>query len=161
MAVDERSRHDLYTRLQDVLGSEQATTLMEHLPPVGWADVATKQDLGALEQRFDLKLEALEHRMLGALHQEIGGLRQEISGVRQEIGQEFGQEISGVHQKINGVQQEIAGLRQEIGQEIASLRQEIGAVRQELGAQTRLYVFSMVGSLATIASLAFAAARIA
>ncbi|MGH8895728.1 MAG: hypothetical protein ACRDZ4_01590 [Egibacteraceae bacterium] len=113
MAVDERSRHDLYTRLQDVLGSEQATTLMEHLPPVGWADVATKQDLGALEQRFDLKLEALEHRMLGALHQEIGGLRQEI-----------------------------------------------GAVRQELGAQTRLYVFSMVGSLATIASLAFAAARI-
>ncbi|MGH8901086.1 MAG: hypothetical protein ACRDYA_05240 [Egibacteraceae bacterium] len=42
MVVDERSRHELYAHLVDVLGSDHATTLMEHLPPVGWADVATK-----------------------------------------------------------------------------------------------------------------------
>jgi hypothetical protein len=33
-------------------GTEPAATLMEHLPPVGWADVATKRDLDALEQRI-------------------------------------------------------------------------------------------------------------
>ncbi len=52
MAIDERSRHELYVKLEAVLGEQEATTLMEHLPPVGWADVATKNDLVLL--RSDL-----------------------------------------------------------------------------------------------------------
>ena len=35
---------------------------MALLPPVGWADVATKHDLAALEQRMDLRFEAMEHK---------------------------------------------------------------------------------------------------
>jgi hypothetical protein len=31
---------------------ERALTLMEYLPPVGWADVATKRDLDHLEDRL-------------------------------------------------------------------------------------------------------------
>jgi hypothetical protein len=31
-----------------VLGSEEAATLMEHLPPLGWGEVATKRDLDQL-----------------------------------------------------------------------------------------------------------------
>ena len=34
-----------------------ATTLMEGMPPVGWADVATKRDLEHLEARLEAKLE--------------------------------------------------------------------------------------------------------
>jgi hypothetical protein len=45
MSISEESRHRLYTRLEQVLGTADASTLMEHLPPVGWADVATKRDL--------------------------------------------------------------------------------------------------------------------
>jgi hypothetical protein len=45
MAIDERARHQLYLRLEEHLGAEAASTLMEHLPPTGWADVATKRDL--------------------------------------------------------------------------------------------------------------------
>jgi hypothetical protein len=48
MVLDERSRHELYLKLEEVLGPEQASTLMEMLPPVGWADVATKRDLDQL-----------------------------------------------------------------------------------------------------------------
>jgi len=48
MALDERSRHELFLRLEETLGPEAATTLMEHLPPVGWGDVATKRDLDQL-----------------------------------------------------------------------------------------------------------------
>jgi hypothetical protein len=59
MVVDDRSRHELYRRLEEVLGLEAATTLIEHLPPVGWADVATKADLAALEQRID---DRFDHR---------------------------------------------------------------------------------------------------
>ena len=45
MAITEHDRHRMYQRLEEVLGHEEAATLMEHLPPVGWADVATKRDL--------------------------------------------------------------------------------------------------------------------
>jgi hypothetical protein len=62
MVLDERSRHQLYLRLEEALGAEAATTLMEHLPPAGWADVAMKRDLDALEQRLELRFEALDLR---------------------------------------------------------------------------------------------------
>lgn len=55
MVVDERARHELYRRLEEVLGPDAATTLIEHLPPVGWADVATKHDLAGLEDRMELR----------------------------------------------------------------------------------------------------------
>jgi len=63
MATDERSRHQLYQRLEETLGAESATTLMEHLPPTGWADVATKADLAALERSTKADLAALEERL--------------------------------------------------------------------------------------------------
>ncbi len=52
MAVNERARHELYQRLEQTLGEEATATLMEYLPPVGWADVATKTDLVALENKL-------------------------------------------------------------------------------------------------------------
>jgi hypothetical protein len=62
MEITEETRHRLYQRLEEVLEPEEATTLMAHLPPVGWADVATKHDLRALEERLDLRFEAIDLR---------------------------------------------------------------------------------------------------
>ncbi|HEV8624886.1 MAG TPA: hypothetical protein VG034_10560 [Acidimicrobiia bacterium] len=50
MAIDERARHQLYLRLEEHLGPEAASTLMEHLPPTGWSEVATKRDLDHLRE---------------------------------------------------------------------------------------------------------------
>ena len=63
MAIDERSRHQLYQRLEQVLGEDEATVLMEHLPPVGWADVATKRDLDVLEEVMTVRIEGLAARI--------------------------------------------------------------------------------------------------
>ena len=60
MVVDERSRHELFRRLEQTLGEEAAATLMEHLPPVGWADVATRRDIDSI--RADLRAEMAELR---------------------------------------------------------------------------------------------------
>lgn len=49
MAITDADRHQLHERLDAVLGREEAAVLMEHLPPVGWADIATKRDLDHLE----------------------------------------------------------------------------------------------------------------
>lgn len=64
MAITDESRFHLHQRLEAVLGHEEASTLMEHLPSVGWADVATKRDLDHLEHsiRQDLALGLTELR---------------------------------------------------------------------------------------------------
>jgi hypothetical protein len=54
MAMTEEQRHELDTRLEGVIGMGPATTLMEGMPPVGGADVATKRDLEHLEARIEL-----------------------------------------------------------------------------------------------------------
>ncbi len=96
MAITEENRHGLYGALEEVMGQAHATTLMEHLPPVGWADVATKRDLEALEMRlgspfeamdhrFDLvehRFEAMEHRFEVMDHRFEANLHREISGLK-------------------------------------------------------------------------------
>jgi hypothetical protein len=80
MAVDERGRLQLADAAKRAFGDDAGITLMELLPPVGWADVATKQDLLALEPRFasiDLRLHALETR-LGKVEDKLDDVSREI-----------------------------------------------------------------------------------
>ena len=60
-------RHKVYEAIRASHGDEVANGLMEMLPPVGWADVATKHDLDVLrvmlEERMDLRFERLEESL--------------------------------------------------------------------------------------------------
>ncbi|HEX6422875.1 MAG TPA: hypothetical protein VFZ79_05305 [Acidimicrobiales bacterium] len=81
VAITEDRRHDLYEGLIDVLGREKATTLMEHLPPLVWADVATKRDLDhqTLVTRRDLEVETSKLR--AEMHTGFADLRTEVAAV--------------------------------------------------------------------------------
>lgn len=63
MEIDERTRQELYGRLDDVLGKPASDALMAHLPPVGWADVATRTHVDLRFEALDHRLDALEHRL--------------------------------------------------------------------------------------------------
>ena len=66
MAPDERSRLELADAAKRAFGDDAGITLMELLPPVGWADVATKHDLLPIERRLDgvdERLARLEQRL--------------------------------------------------------------------------------------------------
>ena len=57
MAISETDRLQMFSGLQKSVGEAVANTLMEHLPPGGWYDVARTGDFDRLETRID-KLEA-------------------------------------------------------------------------------------------------------
>ncbi len=57
MVVSEASRHALYAELEHLLGTEHADTLMTNLPMESTDQLATKTDVGRLEEKFD-RLEA-------------------------------------------------------------------------------------------------------
>ena len=60
MSITEASRFQLRTAIGQILSEEAADTLMELLPPVGWADVATKTDLQHLREELKADIQALQ-----------------------------------------------------------------------------------------------------
>ena len=137
MVVDERSRHELYRRLEEVLGPDAATTLIEHLPPVGWADVATKTDLAGLEQRMDLRFARVEGRFdsiderFNAVNERFTAMDDRITAATSDLRATFEHEMR--------LQSESFG--------------------QQLRSQTTTMVFGLVSVVLTMSALAFALAR--
>lgn len=73
MTAEDRTRTSLHRRLEEQVGAEEADYLMERLSPVTWQDLATKDDLGAL----DGKLVALDSKV-SALDGKLGDVRAEF-----------------------------------------------------------------------------------
>ena len=74
MSISEAQRFDMHRGLRDTLGDDVADTLMEHLPPIGWGDVARTRDIDRLEGRID----RLENRF-EVLHSEFHELRDDLT----------------------------------------------------------------------------------
>lgn len=89
MPLTETTRYQLFQGLQETLGPDKASTLMELLPPVGWSDVATKRDLDHLAATFRSDLDHMGTEVRG----ELATLGSELRG---EIGTMF----TGMHGEI-------------------------------------------------------------
>ena len=90
MTITERTRHELHHKLRELLGEEEADTLMEHLPPVGWADVTTKDDLRHTEALFRRDLDRLGTELRGEMTQ----LGTELRGEMTQLGTELRGEMT-------------------------------------------------------------------
>jgi hypothetical protein len=63
MAIDESRRLMLHDALRTAVGADAALAMMEMLPPTGWGDVATRQQLEAVEARLDGRIDQLEAKL--------------------------------------------------------------------------------------------------
>lgn len=81
MAIDERTRHELHQRLDEVLGADQAATLMAHLPPTGWGDVVTREYLDMAMQAQHARLDA----RFAQIDAQFDQLRTQLDTVRHEL----------------------------------------------------------------------------
>jgi hypothetical protein len=123
LAISEALRHQMYERFVATFGSEVGDALMEHLPPTGWADVATKRDLDAM--RAELRGE------MGELRGEMGELRGEVGELRGEI-RELRGEVRAGHSELSG--------------EFARLS---GELHRDMASQTRAVIVAAFGMMAT------------
>ncbi len=69
MAVGEQERHQLHSALERVLGEQEAATIMELTPPVGWADVARRSDVDHLGVLTNTQLDQFRAQMDGRFEQ--------------------------------------------------------------------------------------------
>ena len=80
--VSEGQRLALLNRLCEVLGAEEARTLMESLPAVHWHDLATKDDLKATNKAIEANkaaIEASEQRLRIEMHAGFANIRTETA----------------------------------------------------------------------------------
>ncbi|HET7389079.1 MAG TPA: hypothetical protein VFJ19_20715 [Nocardioidaceae bacterium] len=133
MVVEEQKRRRLQEALMNTIGTDETDTLFDDfLPRGGWANVATTQDLQALESHLDGRIDRLEGR--------IGGLDGRIDG------------LDG---RIDGLDGKIDGLEGRIDAKIDALRAEMHeALRQQLYTFVMLVV-GLAGLFVALAGLVF------
>jgi hypothetical protein len=172
MAITEDQRHDLFEGLIRVLGREKATTLMEHLPPVGWADVATKRDLDHQAAVFRRDLEIETGKVRSEMHTGFTGLRAEMqhgfTGLRAEMQADstsIQTELADLRADSMSLRADSTSLRAEMHTGFAELRAEVAAlevrVERALREQSRTFFLGILAANATLAGLAFGAAHLA
>ncbi len=79
MAMTETQRTTMYSQLTDAIGQDAARTLMEQLPPSGWDQVATKDDVKASERLLQRELKASEKMLHGELKETEGRLMAQMA----------------------------------------------------------------------------------
>ena len=103
MAMTETQRTTLYDQLTGAIGQEAARTLMEQLPPSGWEQVATKDDLKASETRVRGELKEAEGRLSIQIADSESRLGARIDGTNDRI--------DGMNARIDGTNDRVARLR--------------------------------------------------
>ncbi|MAT04266.1 MAG: hypothetical protein CL424_04385 [Acidimicrobiaceae bacterium] len=78
MSISEAERHEIYELIKAATSDRVANNDMSLLPPVGWADVATKSDLASMRAQMESEfgsvradMRALEANLRSEMHQSI------------------------------------------------------------------------------------------
>jgi len=88
MSITDRQRLKLLRTLETVIGPEDASTLMDHLPPVTWANVATVDHVSAIGDQTTKTLRSEMQVLSTQLRSEMSELRVEL---RSEIAGQVAQ----------------------------------------------------------------------
>ena len=155
MAITETQRTTLYSQLTDAIGQEAARTLMEQLPPSGWDQVATKDDVKASERLLQRELKASEKLLHGELKETEGRLMLQIADSESRQGarlDETNTRIDGTNARLDEISRELSELKGEVKTGFAGLQLTLARHTLWMGAVLLGFAVSMTVPL-TIALL--------
>ena len=154
MAITEQQRHQLFTKLEELIGIEEATTLMEHLPPVGWADVATKSDLDHHQALTTVNLA----RFTAELRHEISEASAVLSSDITQLRTDLTGDITQLRTDLTG---DITQLRTDLTGDITRVRTDLElTIERGFREQTHTMVLTNLGSMVALAGVLIAAVKI-
>ncbi|MDZ7676956.1 MAG: hypothetical protein U5K29_00195 [Acidimicrobiales bacterium] len=136
MSIAEPARHQLHQRLEEILGPDEANTLMSHLPPFTWSDLATKDDLARQTEEIELRLGA-----------RIGGLDHKIDAEASTLDHKIDAFGERLDHKIDGVESRLLV-------ELADMRTDFHATMRTNAYLTLGGVSALITMLAAITTLA-------
>ena len=178
MAISEQARHDLHRRLADVLGPDEASTLMAHLPPGEYGGLATKADLEQLAGRLDARFESLEARMAAGFESvdaRFGSFEARMAAGFESVDARFESLEAKVDSRFESLEARMGArsdsleagfatsfgrLEGSVGRQLGEFHDALGQVYKELAAHTRTTVYANLTAVFTTGFLAFAAARL-
>ena len=135
----ERRRHQLYEEVKEVLSVDSADELMAYLPPVGWADVATKSDLAMVRSEID----ALRTEM----RSEMSAMRHDLSSEMSTLRNELLSDMSPMRSDMSSMRSD---LRSEFAVSVADLKADL----------QRWTITTLIAMTGLFGALVFAAVRL-
>ena len=157
MSITSGERHDLHTRLAEILGEDHANTLMEDLPPVGWADVATKRDLDNVEVALSGDIANLGTQLRSELAAQGSELRGEIATLGTELRGEIttlGTELRGEITTLgNELRNDMATLGTKIDVESISRKSDMDRLMSSVLREQRIFLTAIFLAISALAAL--------
>ena len=129
MTISEAQRLELYLGLQKVLGDDMANTIMNHLPPSGWGDVARVSDFNPVKMQIhgiEKQIDGLERRLDG-FEQRIDVLDQRMDGLERRIDL-LDRRMDNLEHRMDRIEQKMNGLEVQMGKLNSSIKVLIGGV---------------------------------
>ena len=165
MNVSDIERRQLHGEVAKIMSDDSAAVLMRLLPPVGWNDFATKQDLEVLGEfmqlGFNNSMLEMRNEMRKEFVDETGILRKEMYREFVSLQKEMHTEFAAVR---NEMHTESAAVRSEMHTEFAAVRSEMQAgfldLHKELNHQTHRVFMGMLGINTLLMSVAIAAFKL-
>ena len=131
MSITDRQRLKLLRTLETVIGPEDAATLMDHLPPVTWANVATVDHVSSVG-----------HQTATALRGDMAVLSNQLRNEMNELGIQLRSELKQLGTELRSEMDEFGiELRSEVDQHGSRLEAAI-----ERGFRRRILALGTLGT---------------
>ena len=142
MTITDTKRFELHQYLRTHMETDMADTLMDHLPPAGWTDLARTGDVESSRLLLKGEIEVVRTDLKG----EIEVVRTELKGDIANVRTELKSDIAELRAELKG---DIANLRTELKGDIAELRAEMV---DRFASQTKWFVvFSLTNVVSMVA----------
>ena len=160
MSVDEERRNRLHNSLGDLLGVEDAGTLMEMLPRHASGELATRDDVMATATVLRGEMAELRAELKG----EMGDLRVELKGEMGDLRAELKGEMAEFRGRMDTFEAELAAVRTQVSGLRAEIHSEMGLMESrilaEFTAKTHQMFVGMFASVAGVAGIVIGAANL-
>ena len=133
MSITDRQRLKLLRTLETVIGPEDASTLMDHLPPVTWANVATVDHVSAIGDQTTKTLRSEMQVLSTQLRSEMNELRVELRSDMTVLSNQLRNEMNQLGTELRSEMNRLGiELRSEMNEFGIQLRSEMNQLGTEL-----------------------------